>query len=424
VTIFFLIAAASVPAQEAVQNMLLDDAAAAARARQMAPAGAQDYSFKQGDFRLLVVPSLGLEYCDNVNLADTGALDDFILMPSVAMTASYPFTAKNLLYLDFTVGYDQYLKHSRISSIQLNSSSGTGISLDVALKKIALNFHDAATYAQGSGGNAFVLNTANGGVANTADYGTFQNDAGLTATWDLNQAGFVLGYDHQNVLATSGQFDAINHAAEMLAARNSFRAHPKVELGWEATADFTAYEDNLLNDYNAYTVGPYVMFRPGQFLTVTARGGYVYYQFQSTSSTIKTASQNGWYGGVNITHQPTAALSYSVEFGHELQPGIQTDLLEDWYVRPSLTWKPVKDLAVAALLFYEHGHQGPGSVGTLPGADASGFDWYGCAVNLQYVLTSRLVLSLDYRLTFRSSNTPDDSYQQNLALLQLTYHFK
>jgi len=33
-------------------------------------------------------------------------------------------------------------------------------------------------------------------------------------------------------------------------------------------------------------------------------------------------------------------------------------------------------------------------------------------------------MSLDYRLTFRTSNTPDDEYTQNLVGIQITYHPK
>ena len=60
------------------------------------------------------------------------------------------------------------------------------------------NFHDSFSYIQ-----EFCHEPA---VSGPVSYGTFQNTAGLSGTWDLNDVTLTLGYDHQNVLATSSQF--------------------------------------------------------------------------------------------------------------------------------------------------------------------------------------------------------------------------
>jgi len=149
--LFGLVPALSAPAQEAFQNMLAGDSAAQARNQQMQAPQVQDYTFKEGDFRMLVTPSMGLEWNDNVNLADTNVLSDEIIMPAVGLRATYPWSERNLLYLDVTVGYDWYLQHPRFSSFQFDSGSGTGLSFDMAIKDITLNLHDRLSYAQGRG---------------------------------------------------------------------------------------------------------------------------------------------------------------------------------------------------------------------------------------------------------------------------------
>jgi hypothetical protein len=411
--VFMLLAALSASAQEALQNSLAGDAAADSRSQQMQ---SQNYTFKNGDFRMLILPSLGFDWNDNINLSQTNVMDDFIVTPSVGVTVSYPFSERNLLYLDISAGYDWYLKHSNLSTFDLNSSSGTGLSFDLAIKDITINFHDWISYIQDSSQNAT--------VANTASYGTFQNTAGLSSTWDLNQIKLSMGYDHQNIIATSSQFSDVNHASEMLFARASFQVHPKVTVGLESTAAFTTYDQTILNNNDAYTVGTYIELRPGAYFKFTARAGYSIYQFQNTSTNIQTSSQNSWYGSINITHQPTDFVSYSLDAGHEIQLGIQSDLVEDWYVRPSITWKVINGLDILTSFSYEHGDQGVGSVGSLPGNPNGAFDWFSGDLSLQHPLTSRLTLSLDYRLTMRSSSTPDDGYTQNMVGLLLTYHPK
>ena len=378
-----------------------------------------DYTFKDGDFRLLMLPSLGVDYNDNINLAQTNVLDDFIVNPGVGITASYPLSQQNLLYLDVTIGYSRYLLHPSYSTFDLNSSSGTGLSFDIGIQDVTLNLHDWMSYEQDAAAQ-------NGTVANTATYGTFQNTAGLAATWELNQVTLSAGYDHQNVLSTSAQYDSVNHAAELLFARAGLEVHPEVTIGLETTAAFTTYEQNILNNNDAYTVGAYTEFRPGTALSITARGGFSTYRFQNNSITNQTSDQNSWYASLNITHQPRESISYSLDIGRETQLGTSSDLVEDWYVRPNITWKVINGLDINTALFYEHGSQGVGNIGPAS-ANPSGtgsYDWYGGNLTFSHELTSRLTLDLNYRLTLRSASTPNGDYTQNLVGLQITYHPK
>ena len=402
-----------VSAQEALQNSLTGQAVAKTRDRQMQN---PDYTFKYDDFRMLVSPYLSAQWNDNVHLSKTNRMDDYIITPGVGITASYPLTQRNVLYLDVSVGYQRYLKNPDLSTFTVNSATRTGLSFDIGIKDVTLNLHDWFSYSQDSAQSS--------DVANTADYGTFENSAGLSATWDLNQVTLSAGYDHQNVLATSGEFNNINHSAESFFLRSGLQVHPEVDIGLETTASLTRYDKDGLNNNDAYTVGPYVTFTPGEYFQVTARGGYSIYEFQQTSQFIQTSSQNSWYASLTVSHQILESLAYSLDVGHETQLGVQSDLTEDDYVRPRITWKFIKGWDFTTGGFYEHGKQGLGSVTTGPGNLNQGetYDWYGGSLTLNHALTSRFSLGLNYRITLRSSDRPNQSYTQNLVGLQLTYH--
>lgn len=401
----------SAPAQEALRNSVAGSTAAETRAKQMQ---SQDYTFRSGDFRMLITPALAAQWNDNVNLSETNVLDDYILTPSVGIVSSYPLTQRNVLFLDVNIGYSRYLNHPDLSTFDINSTTGTGVSFDIGIKDVTLNLHDWFNYTQDSSQNAT--------VANTANYGTFQNTAGLAATWDLNQVTLSAGYDHQNVLSTSGEFNNINHSAEMFFLRSGLQVHPQVTLGLETTAALTRYDKsggtNALNNNDAYTVGPYVEFRPSSALRVTARGGYSTYQFEQSSSALQTSSQNTWYAGLNLSHQIMESIAYTLDVGREENLGIQSDLTEDWYVRPNINWAFIKDWNFRTGLFYQHGRQG---VGDVAGNLREDYDWYGGSLALEHTLTSRLTVGLNYRLTVRSSSLADHGYTQNLVGLQLTY---
>ena len=408
------------PAQEALQNSVAGQKAADSRSQQMQNT---DYTFKDGDFRLVATASMSAQWNDNVDLSETNAMDDYIVTPSVGVTASYPLTERNLLFLDISVGYSRYLKHPDLSTFNINSTSGTGLSFDIGIKDVTLNLHDWFSYTQDAAQNA--------SVANTATYGTFQNTAGLSADWDLNQVTLSAGYDHQNVISTSAEFDNMNHSSEMFFTRSAFQVHPQVTFGLETSATLTTYDQNTVNNNNnAYTFGPYVQFHPDKYFQVTARGGYTTYQFQQTSQSIQTSSQNSWYAGLALTHQLRESVSYTVEAGHDVQLGAQSDLTEDYYVRPSIDWRIIQGWDFTTGFFYTHGQQGVGSsaIAVVPTPSnvvlGETYDWYGGNLSLNHALTDRFTIGLNYRLTLRSSNQPNDGYTQNLVGLQLTYHPK
>jgi hypothetical protein len=331
----------------------------------------------------------------------------------VRITSSYQLTQRNLLFLDISVGYDRYLLHPNLSTLNLNSSSGTGLSFDIGIKDVTINLHDWVSYYQDSAQNAQVSGTAN--------YGTLDNTSGLSATWDLNKATLAAGYDHQIVKSMSAEFDNTSHSSEMFFLRPSLQVHPQATIGLETTASLTTYDQNTMNDNDAYTAGAYIELRPGKAFTTTLRGGWSTYQFQHTSSTQQTSSQNSWYANLNVKHQLTDAVSYALDAGHEVQLGTQSDLTEDWFVRPNITWAIIKNLDCGTAFFYEHGDQGFGNVS---GNFTERYDWYGGELSLRHELTRCLYIGMNYRLTMRSSNQPNDGYTQNVVGLQLTYQFK
>lgn len=412
---FPFLAAMSASAQQALQNSLVGNSVADARTQSLQ---SQDYTFKDGDFRLLITPAMSAQWNDNVFLSKTNQSDDFILSPSVGIVSSYPITQRNVLFLDINVGYSRYFNNSSLSTFDLNSSSGTGLSFDIGIKDVTLNLHDWMNYTQDASQNATVSNTGN--------YGTFQNTIGISATWDLNQVTLSAGYDHQNVLSTSAQFKDVNHSSEMFFVRSGLQVHPQVKVGLEATAALTTYDQAQLNNNDAYTVGPYVEFRPSSVMQVTARGGYSTYQFQQSSAYIQTSSQDSWYASLSLSHQIMDSLFYSINAGRDQQLGTQYDLSQDWYVRPSVTWKFIKGFDLNTGFFYQHGKQGQGSTGSLPLPGSLNqeetYDWYGGDFAVQHALTSSFTLGLTYRLTIRTSNINNNDYTQNLVGLQLTYH--
>jgi outer membrane protein assembly factor BamA len=420
-----LLASGAAFAQDALRYSLAGDAAAEAQRQQMA---SQPYTWKTGDFRLLLVPSVEMDYNDNVTISKTDPQSDFILKPLLQMSGSYPITQQNFLSFSAGVGYDEYLRHSRYSAMRVNSDSQ--LLFDMRVKDFLFDFHDRFSFYEDP--------SAEAALAGTATYGGLQNTAGLAATWDLEQVVLTLGYDHQNFISSSEQFSYLNRASELPLVRAGYQFDSRLTAGVEGGASFTSYDQEVLNDNSSYSAGVYADWKLGPYFEVQPRAGYTVYQFQHTSQpalvhsfslsgapivalageSIQTADLDAWYASLTLSHEVSKAVSYGLSAGHEIRLGIQSDVIEDWYFKPNISWNFIKDVTLNTSPFYEHGNQGGGNVS---GNLTETYDWYGGEVTLSYPLMKKLMLSLNYRLTLRSSDIPDRDYAQNIVGIKLAY---
>jgi hypothetical protein len=364
------------------------------------------YTFKKGDFRLLLSPSFSTEWNDNVNGSSAGE-DDFILRPMLQIDASYPITRNNLLRLNVGVGYDQYLDNTELSTWRLQS--GTALSFDLVVDDFLINLHDRVSYMRSA--------ARRGDTAGVAEQGNLENTAGILVTRNLGRGQVSLGFDHQNAFPTTEAQEFQARATEIVSLRGGVRLRPDLLVGLESPLTFTAYDLPVLNDNTGYGGGVYAEWLLGTSLSVLPRAGYSVYDFRQTSLFVLATDMDSWYADVTIRHQPREAISYSISVGHELRLGLQADAITAWYVRPNINWQMTQRISVQPLFFYEHGSQGPG-LGFPNGED---YDWYGTGISANASITSKLRATLSYRLTLRSSNVDLRSFDQNIVTLGLTY---
>jgi hypothetical protein len=395
-------------AQESSIESPAADAALEERAQEME---SKPYTIKSGDFRLLVAPQLGIRYNSNVSISTANRQEDWILRPAVQLTASYPIGKRNLFELEADVGYDQYFDHPQYSAITV--VTGSRASFDIYAEDFWINLHDRFSYTRDPGTVA--------AVANTAVYGGLDNTVGFSVTRDYLDFVPSVGYDHRNFVASSSQFAYQDSGSELLNGRAGFRLNPTVVTGLEAAGSLTTYDENVLNNNTGWSGGAYAEWQPERYLRFTARGGYTTFHFDQTSHTINAQDQNSYYLGITLNHDITKAISYALAGGHELQLGVSTDTIEDWFARASVSWKIKKGLTFITALSYEDGTQG---ATTATSTAEEHFSWFTGNIGLSHPITKNLEASLDYRFTIRSSNLQSRDYTQNLVGLRLTYLLK
>ncbi len=369
------------------------------------------YTIKSGDFRLLIAPQVGIRYNSNVSVSTTNRQEDLILRPAIQMTATYPIGKRNLFIFDTDIGYDRYFEHPHYSAMTV--VSGSRAAFDIYVEDFSINLHDRFSYTRDPGTVA--------AVANTAVYGGFDNTIGMSVTRDFLDFVPSVGYDHRNFIASSSQFAYQDSSSEMLNGRAGFRFNPTVMTGLEAAGSFTTYNQNILNNNAGWTGGAYTRWQPDRYLLFTMRGGYAAFHFDQTSTTLNAQDQHSYYVGITLNHDITEAVSYAVAAGHEIQLGVSSDTIEDWYARINVNWKIIKGLIFTTELSYENGTQG---ATTAAATTEEHFNWITGNVGLSHPITKNLQANLDYRFTTRTSNLSNRDYTQNLIGFRLTYLFK
>jgi hypothetical protein len=417
----------SAQAQQGVQNWATGEGTLPTQNQQL-----QNYTIKSGDFRLLATPSVEFDWNDNVNAVKDGGQKDVIVKPLVQFTGSYPLTEQNILNFNLGIGYNEYLKHSEYSS--LNIQSGSQLSFVSHIKDFTIEVHDRVQFQQNS--------SSEPGVAGTALYGDFDNIAGISATWQLRNIVLTLGIDHETYLSSSSQFNYLNHSSELPLARAGYKFGPALTVGVEGTASFTTYDQQVLNNNSSYSGGIYANWNLGAYFTASAHFGYLIYDFSDTSqsgqiaefdssgnpiivpggsSPIRTSNLNSWYADLTLSHAISKILTYQLSVGDSTQPGIQADAERDIYVRPSVQLAIIKDVSLQCTVSYDHGQEG---LGNIQGNLTSTFDYINTGLALGYAITKKLSLSLNYGFTLRAADPSPGSYVQNTTGLQVSYHLE
>jgi hypothetical protein len=182
----------------------------------------------------------------------------------------------------------------------------------------------------------------------------------------------------------------------------------------------TAYDQNTLNNSDSYSVGAYADWSPTPALHIQPRAGYTSYIVEQTSAVIPASNASTWYGQLSLRNDITSTVTFLLLAGRETRGGVETDLIQDWYVRPNLIWKAIQNVTVAANYSYEHGAQSQGSApGTAFGGEE--YDDTEAGVTLSYRLTKRITLSMSGRFIVRASNVSANEYSQDSVGLRLNY---
>lgn len=395
----------SLRAQEAVRPSLAGEAAAEARRQSIEQI---PYNLLAGPMRFRFSITTGIEYNDNINLAETDKQDDIIIRPQFNIDAIWPVTQLNTLRLDLGIGYSFYLNHSNANTNGVLISPGSQLAFDIFIQDFRINLHDRFSLQQDP--------TAQLQLSNVVDYGRFENTVGVSVLWDLNKAVLTFNYDHYTYVSTTDTFSYLDRNAEVLSFSAYFALTSTTGAGIETTAVYDYYDQSFLNDSVTYSVGPFLETQVTNYIKLRASAGYQLIDFDSDGGVEDTSDANEWYANILLSHRLNAAITQTLAAGHESQLGVNSNFIIVNYIRHTATWAIINRVLLATELFYEDGDDSGGLF-------SEHIQRYGGAATLGYQLTPHITLGLRYQYTQKQSDQPLRDYKQNRVSLDGTYSF-
>jgi hypothetical protein len=431
-----LCAAPIVRAQDAIRPSLAGEATSEARRQTIDNI---PYNLQLGPMKVRFSATIGIEYNDNVNLAEdatallpavggpilvtTQQQSDFIIRPQVNVNLLWPITQLNTFRLDLGIGYAFYMDHSNYDTNDILLSPGSQLAFDIFVGDFRINIHDRFSLEQDP--------VAELSLSNVADYGRFQNTAGVSVLWDLNAAVVTVGYDHYNFISTTDVFDYLNRNAEMVTGSIAFTPSSTMSVGLEGAFVDTYYDQNVLNDSIAYSAGAFLETQITSYLKLRVAGGYQNIDFDSTGLVSDFHDVSDYYANALLSHRVNSVFTHSLSAGHETQLGINSNYITLNYVRHTANWNILYHTLLSTELFYEDADDSGGTFIFVPGPGVPLFNpfgaehihRYGGALSLGYQLTPHVTLGFRYQYTQKDSDLPLRDYSQNRVSLDGTYSF-
>ena len=411
--VFFLplLCAASIArSQDVVRPSLAGEAAAEARRQDIEHI---PYNLLMGPIRFRVSATLGVEYNDNINLAELNTQEDVIIRPQVNVNAIWPVTQLNTLRLDLGLGYAFYIDHSNADTSGVLISPGSQLAFDIFIGDFRINFHERPSLQQDP--------IAELALSNVVDYGRFENTVGVSVLWDLNKAVVTLGYDHYTYISTTSMFNYLNRNAEELSGNVDFAVSSTTNVGLESYAVFNYYDQNVLNDSTDYAIGAFAETQLTNYLKVRVAGGYQWISFNnggvvSTGPFHDSGKLSDYYANILISHRINPAIVQSLSAGHESQLGVNSNYITLNYIRHTVSWNIIRNTLLSTEFFYEDADESGGFI-------REHLHRFGGAIAVGYQLTPHITLGLRYQYTQKDSNVPLRDYTQNRVSLDGTYSF-
>jgi hypothetical protein len=406
----YLILVTSLPAQE--------------RVRSAAPALPIE-SFKRspeaffyfGPFQEILDGSVGVQYTDNVNLAETDKISDLSFTQQLSLNTTWVISHLNKL--QFSLGgelMENFYGNGR-SQVTFAIDPNSIIDFRFDLSDYQVRLYDQISYAQNPSSDPTATNTAN--------LNSFTNTIGAVIDKDLGLAVVSLTGDYtyntqsgQNVEGQTNPSTSGTRETFRIGSNATFRWTPTIIYGFNTVATRSTGENTA--NVNSLNFGPFINGKLNRSLEFDLSGGL---------SVIETTPSEplGYYLSVALRYPINRHLQVLASGSHDLVFTNGTNLTEETVLRAGAQMKLTRLISFSLTPFVNFGDVKTATAGS--GATTGPYTQLGITASLAWQPRRRWTTTLSYDYVRRESSgsiqagATSDNYIQNTLSLQIGYTF-
>jgi hypothetical protein len=383
----------------------------------------EDYNFRIGNVDFVVAAGFGVEFNDNITLADSDRLSDIIFRPSLDIEGIWRISENNRLRFGVGLSYAKYLDHDEFDSDSVLISPTSAISWTLKSGAFTITLRERLSYQE----DPFDLPVLSG----VATYARWENQAGIQVDWDANEFTRVtFGYDRYDLWANDDFFESQDRGIDTIYLRPSYQLSPYVTVGLNMSVSNVDFVQDIQADALVYMIGPYILWKINDLTDFYAEVGYQRSDFDggtratvfdpdtgivTTDVATDEEDASSVYVKLELRHRPTENFRHKLIASKTTEVGFGSNFYDLYHVEYTADWKVGENTSVSPTLFYEY-YETSGILNEHAHR-------YGAAIGVHHILSEHLTVGLDYRFLLKDSDVPDSDYYQNLALLSLYYKF-
>ena len=374
---------------------------------------ADRYNFALGPVQFGLAIGVGIEFNDNITLADHNRISDFVFRPSLDLHATWRISELNTIRLSVGASYAKYFDHSEFDSDGLLLSPNTELAFTFYLGAVKFTLRDRISYQEDSYTVATVSNTG-------TPYRRYENQIGLVLEWAVNDK-FNLegGYDHYNLWTIGHDYALQDRSIDTIFLKPSYQIVPGIKIGINSSYSFINFDSNERGDGHSLLTGPFIEWQMSQYTNLYLEGGYQNMKFDqgSVSGSAASASEdiNTYYIKFEINNKPSDIFDHRLAFSKTTEIGFSSNSYDLYHVEYDANWKIFQHTDLGPVVFYEY-YTTSGDLGETAHR-------FGAGLGMRYHFSNSVTLGLDYRFIAKDSNLDNSDYRQNLAFLSLYYKF-
>lgn len=383
-----------------------------------------DYNFALGPIRFSLAAGIGVEFNDNITLADNDRESDIIIRPLLNLDLAWPISPSTTLTLSLGASYAKYMEHSEFDTEGVLFSPTSALRISFELGAVKFIVRDRFSY-QEEPYNVAVL-------SNTAVYRRYENQLGFDVEWPINQQlTFGAGYDHYNLWTLDDEFSSQTRAIDTGFIRPTYQLTPAVKVGLFGSFSNIDFDSGGRADGTATLIGPFIDIRFSPFLALYLEVGHQTIKFDGVSTFDDDFFSNlteeeralfrddsdasALYFRFELSHKATPVFEHAISASRTAEIGFGSDYFDLYHFEYNANFKGLAKTEIGPSLFYEH-YETSGDFGE------TAHRW-GAAIGIRHHLTNSLTLGLDYRFLYKDSNIRNSDYYQNIAFVSLYYRF-